>query len=62
MEQAKALLDDVTYCGDAYEAMAGADAAVIVTEWEWFRRSGYEWSYEQSYDWSRLDRGTRIRP
>jgi UDPglucose 6-dehydrogenase len=37
MEQAKALLDDVTYCNDAYQAMDGADAAVIVTEWDAFR-------------------------
>ncbi|HEY6816900.1 MAG TPA: UDP-glucose/GDP-mannose dehydrogenase family protein [Croceibacterium sp.] len=37
MEQAKALLDDVTYCNDAYETMDGADAAVIVTEWDAFR-------------------------
>ncbi len=42
MEQAKALLDDVTYCGDAYEAMAGADAAVIVTEWDAFRALDFD--------------------
>jgi UDPglucose 6-dehydrogenase len=33
MEQAARLLENVTYCSDAYEAMDGADAAVIVTEW-----------------------------
>jgi UDPglucose 6-dehydrogenase len=37
MEQAATLLDDVTYCEDAYEAMDAADAAVIVTEWAAFR-------------------------
>ena len=37
MEQAKSLLDDVAYCEDAYQAMDGADAAVIVTEWDAFR-------------------------
>lgn len=38
MEQAKAVLPTgVTYCGDAYECVAGADAAVIVTEWNIFR-------------------------
>ena len=37
MEQAARLLEDVTYCKDAYEAMQGADAAVIVTEWDAFR-------------------------
>ena len=37
MEQAKPLLDDVTYCTGPYEAMEGADAAVIVTEWDVFR-------------------------
>ena len=42
MEQAKALLEDVTYCADAYEAMDGADAAVIVTEWDAFRALDFE--------------------
>jgi UDPglucose 6-dehydrogenase len=37
MEQAKNLLEGVTYCIDAYEAMDGADAAVIATEWDDFR-------------------------
>ncbi len=38
MEQARAVLPaGVTYCGDAYECVAGADAAVIVTEWNIFR-------------------------
>ena len=38
MEQAKALLPpEVSYCADAYECVAGADAAVIVTEWNIFR-------------------------
>ena len=34
---AKPLLQDVTYCSGPYEAMDGADAAVIVTEWDAFR-------------------------
>jgi UDPglucose 6-dehydrogenase len=37
MEQARALLGDVTYCDDAYACAAGADALVIMTEWEQFR-------------------------
>jgi UDPglucose 6-dehydrogenase len=37
MEQAKAQLKDVTYCADAYDCAQGADALVIVTEWEQFR-------------------------
>jgi UDPglucose 6-dehydrogenase len=37
MEQAAKLLDGVTYCNDAYEALEGASAAVIVTEWDAFR-------------------------
>jgi len=38
MEQAARLLDeDVTYCTDAYDALEGASAAVIVTEWDAFR-------------------------
>ena len=37
MEEATKLLDDVDFCADAYEAMEGADALVIVTEWNEFR-------------------------
>jgi UDPglucose 6-dehydrogenase len=37
MEQAKAVLDGVAYCKDAYDCAAGASALVIVTEWEQFR-------------------------
>jgi UDPglucose 6-dehydrogenase len=37
MEQARALLGEVTYCDDAYACAEGADALVIVTEWEQFR-------------------------
>lgn len=36
-EQAQKVLSDVHYCGNAYEAMDGADALVIVTEWDAFR-------------------------
>jgi len=42
MEQAAKLLDNVTYCVDAYEAMDGASAAVIVTEWDTFRALDFE--------------------
>jgi UDPglucose 6-dehydrogenase len=37
MDQAKAVLADVTYCDSAYACADGADALVIVTEWEQFR-------------------------
>jgi len=37
MEQAKKDLPDIAYCADAYDAMDGADALVIVTEWNAFR-------------------------
>jgi UDPglucose 6-dehydrogenase len=43
LTEAKALLPGVTWCGDAYDAMAGADALVIITEWNEFR----------SLDWDR---------
>ncbi|AXJ95494.1 MULTISPECIES: UDP-glucose/GDP-mannose dehydrogenase family protein [unclassified Sphingomonas] len=36
-EQAKRMMPDLTYCSDAYEAATGADAVVIVTEWDAFR-------------------------
>ncbi len=37
IEAAKGLLDDVTWCSDAYEAAQGADAVAIVTEWNEYR-------------------------
>jgi UDPglucose 6-dehydrogenase len=37
MKEAKALLEDVVWCDDAYKAMTDADALVIVTEWNAFR-------------------------
>ncbi|MGB0750120.1 MAG: UDP binding domain-containing protein, partial [Magnetospiraceae bacterium] len=42
MEEAKKLLNDpkLIYCEGAYEAMTGADATVIVTEWNQFRALG----------------------
>jgi len=37
MEQAKKVLDNVVYCDGPYQTMEGADALVIVTEWDAFR-------------------------
>jgi len=37
MEQAKLVLQNVTYCDGPYSCVDGADCAVIVTEWEQFR-------------------------
>ena len=37
MEQARPLLPGVTFAADPYECATGADALVIVTEWESFR-------------------------
>jgi UDPglucose 6-dehydrogenase len=37
MEQAKPLLPDIAYADSAYACAEGADALVIVTEWEQFR-------------------------
>ncbi|MEL7539344.1 MAG: nucleotide sugar dehydrogenase, partial [Pseudomonadota bacterium] len=37
MEEAKHLLNGIEYCDNAYDAAAGADAMVIVTEWDQFR-------------------------
>jgi UDPglucose 6-dehydrogenase len=44
IEKAKAVLPEVTYCADAYQAAEGADAILIVTEWDEFRQM----------DWNRL--------
>ncbi len=37
MDQAKREMPELEYCNDAYACAAGADALVIVTEWEQFR-------------------------
>jgi len=37
MSEAKKLMPDIFYCRDAYETMEGADALVLLTEWNEFR-------------------------
>ena len=37
METARNMMEDVTWCQDAYEAIEGADAVSIITEWNQFR-------------------------
>lgn len=38
MHEAKKLLPtDITYCADGYDTMTGADAVVLLTEWNQFR-------------------------
>ena len=37
MAEAKTLLPHITYCAGEYEAIAGADAVLILTEWDEFR-------------------------
>ena len=37
MEQARRHLDDVVWCENAYATAEGADALVILTEWNEFR-------------------------
>jgi UDPglucose 6-dehydrogenase len=44
MQRAKSLLPDVTYCSDPYQAAEGAEAILVVTEWDEFR----------NVDWARL--------
>jgi UDPglucose 6-dehydrogenase len=37
MAEAKKLMPELDYCGDAYQAMDGADALILITEWNEFR-------------------------
>jgi UDPglucose 6-dehydrogenase len=37
MAEARKAMPDVSYCDNAYDAMTGADAVVIITEWNEFR-------------------------
>jgi UDPglucose 6-dehydrogenase len=41
MEKARAVLNQVTFCADPYEAARGADAIALVTEWDEFRHLDY---------------------
>jgi UDPglucose 6-dehydrogenase len=42
MPEAQQLLEDVHWCDDAYDAMTGADAVALVTEWNQFRALNFE--------------------
>src|SRR5690606_11828215 len=42
MEQAAKLLENVAYCDNAYQALDGAHAAGIVTEWDTFRALDFD--------------------
>jgi len=42
MENAKGVLKNVTYCKDPYEVINGADALVILTEWDEFKNIDLE--------------------
>jgi len=42
MEQARSEMPDITYCDDPYACADGADALVIVTEWEQFRALDFD--------------------
>ncbi|MBV9862303.1 MAG: UDP-glucose/GDP-mannose dehydrogenase family protein [Alphaproteobacteria bacterium] len=37
LDEARKVLPDLVYCGDAYETIEGADALVLLTEWNEFR-------------------------
>jgi UDPglucose 6-dehydrogenase len=37
MTEARKLMPDIIYCPDPYEAMTGADAVVLLTEWNSYR-------------------------
>ena len=42
MAAARATMPDITYCSDAYDAAAGSDAVVVVTEWDAFRALDFD--------------------
>jgi UDPglucose 6-dehydrogenase len=42
IEQAKLVLDNVDYCEGPYQAMEGADAVAILTEWDAYRALDFE--------------------
>jgi UDPglucose 6-dehydrogenase len=42
MDEAAHLLENVTFCHGPYDALTGADAMVIITEWDQFRALDFE--------------------
>ena len=42
MDLARNVLPEITYCKNAYEAAAGADALAVVTEWNEFKYLSFE--------------------
>jgi UDPglucose 6-dehydrogenase len=42
MAAARATMPSITYCSDAYDAAAGSDAVVVVTEWDAFRALDFD--------------------
>ena len=42
IENTRSVFPDITYCADAYEVAAGADALIIVTEWNAFKLLNFE--------------------
>ena len=43
MENVRQILGDrITYCDSEYEALEGADALAVVTEWTLFRKPDFE--------------------
>lgn len=42
MKKAKAILKDVTFCNDAYQAAKGADCLIIATEWNEFKELDFK--------------------
>jgi UDPglucose 6-dehydrogenase len=42
MPNARKILEEIEYCDDAYKAIEGADALVIVTEWDEFKQLDLE--------------------
>ncbi|MCF6221425.1 MAG: UDP-glucose/GDP-mannose dehydrogenase family protein [Robiginitomaculum sp.] len=42
MEEAKHQLPDITYCAHTYDCIDGADALVIITEWDQFRALDFD--------------------
>jgi len=37
MDEAREMMPDITYCEDSFDALDGADAVAIITEWDRFR-------------------------
>lgn len=58
----KYFFPDITYCNDAYEAITGADAIIVITEWDEFKQLDWTKASKLVHDKILVDMRNIIEP